>query len=73
MPEVEGVENKQFDVLKIVIIHYMDEHIEENTLCRVDVDSTVVERLVVRHLIDDFINDDGEQLSPQNRSSNDES
>ena len=42
----------------------MNEHIEDDTLCRLDVDLTIVERLVVHHVVDDFINDDDEQLSP---------
>ncbi|KAA0046615.1 uncharacterized protein E6C27_scaffold114G001620 [Cucumis melo var. makuwa] len=37
----------------------------EDTLCRVDVDPIVVKSLVVQHFIDNFINDDDEQLSPQ--------
>ena len=32
----------------------------------------MVERLIVRHVVDDFINDDEEQLSIQSGSSNDE-
>ncbi|KAL0559314.1 hypothetical protein IC582_003922 [Cucumis melo] len=71
--EVEDVENEQLDVLEIVVGHHVDEHIEDDTLCRVDVDPTMVERSVVQHLVDNFINDDDEQLSPQNRSSDGES
>ncbi|KAA0058327.1 uncharacterized protein E6C27_scaffold409G00080 [Cucumis melo var. makuwa] len=46
-----------------IIDHRVADHVEDNTLCRVDVDPTVVERPIVRHVIDDFINDDDEQLS----------
>ena len=53
------------DVLKIVVRHHLAEHIREDTLCRVDVDPIVVKSLVVQHFIDNFINDDDEQLSPQ--------
>ncbi|KAA0049899.1 CACTA en-spm transposon protein [Cucumis melo var. makuwa] len=35
----------------------MDGHIEDETLCRTNVDPTIVERSVVRHIIDDFIDD----------------
>ncbi|KAA0047387.1 (R)-mandelonitrile lyase 1-like [Cucumis melo var. makuwa] len=36
---------------------------------RLDVDSTMVERPIVRHVVDNFINDDDEQLSIQSRPS----
>ncbi|KAA0035151.1 ty3-gypsy retrotransposon protein [Cucumis melo var. makuwa] len=48
-----------------------DEPIEDVTLCRLDVDPTVVERLIVRQVADDFIDDDDEQLSHQSRSNDD--
>ena len=51
----------------------MDEYIEDATLCRPDIDPTVVERSVVHHVFYDFINDDDEQLSPQRESSDDKS
>ncbi|TYK25849.1 uncharacterized protein E5676_scaffold436G00610 [Cucumis melo var. makuwa] len=35
-----------------------------------DVDPIVVERSIVRHVVDNFINDDDEQLSVQSRSNN---
>ena len=50
----------------------MDEHIEDDTLYRPNIDSTMVEIPFVRHIVDYFINDDDEQLSPLNESSNDE-
>ena len=48
----------------------MDEHIDNDTLCMIQVDPTMVQRLNVRHVADDFIDDDDEQLSsPQNKPS----
>ena len=41
---MENVENEQLDVSEIVVGHHVDEHIEEDTLRRVDVDPTAVER-----------------------------
>ncbi|KAA0051844.1 uncharacterized protein E5676_scaffold609G00470 [Cucumis melo var. makuwa] len=41
-----------------------DERIEDDTLCRLDVDPIVVERLVMRHVANDFIDDEDAQLSP---------
>ena len=55
----KNIENEQFDVLEIFYGHRVDEHIKEDTLCRVGLDSIVVERPVVRHLIN-FINNDDE-------------
>ena len=46
----------------------MDEHIEDDTLCRPDVDPIVVKRSVVCHVADEFIDGD-EQLSHQSGSS----
>ncbi|KAA0062121.1 uncharacterized protein E6C27_scaffold89G004790 [Cucumis melo var. makuwa] len=51
----------------------MDEHIENDTLCKTEVDPTVVERPDVSHVAEDFIDDDDEQLSsPQSGSRDDE-
>ncbi|KAA0035027.1 hypothetical protein E5676_scaffold155G00610 [Cucumis melo var. makuwa] len=69
VPEVEDVENDHINVLEIVISHQVDDHIEDDTLCRIDVDPTIVERPVVRHVTDDFIDDVDEHLS---HASNDE-
>ncbi|KAA0036902.1 uncharacterized protein E5676_scaffold325G00090 [Cucumis melo var. makuwa] len=66
----EDVENEQLNVLKIVVGHCVDEHIEDDTLYRPDVDPTMVKIPIALHVIDDFINDDDEQLSIQ-RESND--
>ena len=41
----------------------MDDHIEDDTLCKTNVDPTIVERSIVRIVIDDFINDVDEHLS----------
>ncbi|KAA0035044.1 uncharacterized protein E5676_scaffold155G00800 [Cucumis melo var. makuwa] len=68
---MEDVGNEQLNVLKIIIGHCMDEHIKYDTLCRPDVDPTVMERPIVHLVVDNFINDDDEQLSPQSRSSGD--
>ena len=73
MPKVEDVENEQLNVLEIFRGHHVDEHIEDDTLCRAEVNPTVVERLDVCHVVDDFIDDDDEQSSSsQSGSSNDE-
>ncbi|KAA0055902.1 uncharacterized protein E6C27_scaffold319G00080 [Cucumis melo var. makuwa] len=51
-------------------------HIAARYRCRSlfwpDVDPTVVERSVIRHVADDFIDNDDEQLSHQSGSSDDE-
>ncbi|TYK07862.1 uncharacterized protein E5676_scaffold1933G00050 [Cucumis melo var. makuwa] len=52
--------------------HRVDEHIEDDTLCRPDVDPTVVEKSIIRHVADDFIDNDDEQLSHQSGSIDDE-
>ncbi|KAA0054014.1 CACTA en-spm transposon protein [Cucumis melo var. makuwa] len=61
--EVEDVENDHINVLEIVVSHRVDDHIEDNTLCRTDVDPTIVETPVVRHITDDLIDDVNEHLS----------
>ncbi|TYK11871.1 hypothetical protein E5676_scaffold177G00210 [Cucumis melo var. makuwa] len=63
MPEGEDIENEQFNVLEIDVEHRVDEHIEDDTLCRVEVDPIVVERSDVHHVAGNFIDDDDEQLS----------
>ncbi|KAA0032772.1 uncharacterized protein E5676_scaffold428G00170 [Cucumis melo var. makuwa] len=55
--EVDDVENEDLNVLEIVVSHQVDEHIKNDTLCKTDVDPTFVERPIVRHVNDDFIND----------------
>ena len=71
MYEVDDVENEQLNVLKIIYGHRVDEHIEDNTLCKTGIDPTIVERPIVRHVADDFIDGD-EQLLHQIGTSNDE-
>ncbi|TYK04774.1 uncharacterized protein E5676_scaffold68G00870 [Cucumis melo var. makuwa] len=61
MAKMEDVENEQLNALKIVVVYRVDEHIEDDTLCRLDIDPIVVERPVVHHVINDFMNDDDEQ------------
>ncbi|KAA0035038.1 CACTA en-spm transposon protein [Cucumis melo var. makuwa] len=60
--EVNNVTNEHLNVLEIVVSHQVDEHIEDDTLCRTDVDLTIVERPIVRHVTDDFIDDVNEHL-----------
>ncbi|TYK30898.1 CACTA en-spm transposon protein [Cucumis melo var. makuwa] len=62
VPEVEDVENDHINVLEIVISHRVDDHIEDDTLCKTNVDPTIIERSVVRHVTDNFINDVDEHL-----------
>ncbi|KAA0065870.1 nucleosome assembly protein 1 [Cucumis melo var. makuwa] len=70
--EVDDVKNQQLNVLKIVIGHRVDDHIEDDTLCILDIDFTMVERSIVPHIVNDFINDNDEQLSVQSRLSDHE-
>ncbi|KAA0056066.1 uncharacterized protein E5676_scaffold451G00840 [Cucumis melo var. makuwa] len=55
--KVDDVEDQQLNILEIVVGHLLLEHIENETLCRLDVDPIVVERTIVRHVVDDFIKD----------------
>ena len=72
MPEVKDIEDVQLNVLEIVIRYHVDKYIEDDTLCRPEDDPTVVERPDVRHVPNNFIDDNDEQLSPQSGSSDDE-
>ncbi|KAA0039105.1 acidic leucine-rich nuclear phosphoprotein 32 family member A-like [Cucumis melo var. makuwa] len=63
VPEVDDVENEHLNILEIVVSHQVDEHIQDDTLYRTDVDPTIVERLVVCYVSDDFIDDVDEHLS----------
>ncbi|KAA0054887.1 cytochrome P450 CYP82D47-like [Cucumis melo var. makuwa] len=47
----------------------MDEHIEDDPLCKPDVYPLVVERSAACHIVKDFIDDDDEQLSHKSGSS----
>ena len=60
---MDDVENGQLNVLEIVVGHGVDEHIEDDTLCRTDVDPIIIERLIVRYVANDFIDDGDEELS----------
>ena len=64
---MDDVEDQQLNVPTIVVCHRVAHHIKDNTLYKVDVDPTVVKRLIVRHVVDDFINYDDEQLFVQSR------
>ncbi|TYK11066.1 uncharacterized protein E5676_scaffold73G00520 [Cucumis melo var. makuwa] len=61
--EVEDVQNDHINILKVVVSHQVDDHIEDDTLCRNGVDPTIIERPVMRHVTDDFIDDVDEHLS----------
>ncbi|KAA0054539.1 hypothetical protein E6C27_scaffold24G003230 [Cucumis melo var. makuwa] len=63
VPEVEDVQNDHINILEVVVSHQVDDHIEDDILCRNDVDHTIVERPIVRHVTDDFIDDVDEHLS----------
>ncbi|TYK05686.1 uncharacterized protein E5676_scaffold98G001620 [Cucumis melo var. makuwa] len=63
VPEVEDVENEHINVVEIIVSHRVDDYIEDDTLCRTDVDPTIIERLVVCHVTNDFIDDVDEHLS----------
>ena len=69
---MEDVKNEQLNLLEIIAGYCVNEHIEDDTMCKPDIDPDVVERPVVTHVIDNFIDDDDEQLSHHNRSSNNE-
>ncbi|KAA0047170.1 uncharacterized protein E5676_scaffold109G00480 [Cucumis melo var. makuwa] len=68
---MDDVENEDLNILEIVVSHRVDEHIEDDTLCRTDVNPTIVKRPVVRHVTDDFISDVDEHLSHASGTSND--
>ena len=74
VPKVKDIENDQLNVLEVIVKHRVDEHvIEDDTLCKTEVDPTIVERPSVRHVMKNFINDeDDEQSSHQSGSSDDE-
>ncbi|TYK09799.1 CACTA en-spm transposon protein [Cucumis melo var. makuwa] len=46
VPEVDDIENEHLNVLEIIVSHRVDDHIEDDTLYRTDVDPTIVERPV---------------------------
>ena len=60
VPELKDTENDQINVLKIIVKHRVDEHIiDDNTLCRAEIDPTIVERAPnVCHVVKNFINDE---------------
>ena len=74
VPEVDDVDNEQLNIAKIVDDgHHVGETVEANTLCRPDADPTVVERSIhLNVIVDDFIDDEDDQLSHQSESSDDE-
>ena len=37
VPEVDDVEDQKLDVLEIIVEYHVDKHIEDNTLCTLDV------------------------------------
>ena len=58
MPELDDVKDQQLNVLEIIVEHCVDDHIDDDKLCKLDIDPTIVERPIVCHVVDDFINDD---------------
>ena len=48
---MEDVEDRQLNVLEVVVGHCVDDHIEDGTLCRHNVDPTIMNRLIVRHVV----------------------
>ncbi|KAA0039274.1 acidic leucine-rich nuclear phosphoprotein 32 family member A-like [Cucumis melo var. makuwa] len=71
--EVDDIESDDLNVLEIVVSHRVDEHIEDDTLCRTNVDPTIVERSVVLHVTDGYIDNVDEHLShASGTSDNDE-
>ena len=62
VPEVEDIENDQLNVIEIVIEHRVNKHvIEDDTLCRTEVDPIIVERPNVCHVVEHFINDEDDK------------
>ena len=61
---MEDIENEQLNILKIVLEHRADEHIDDDTPCKTKAGSTVGKRLDVRYIADDFIDDDEQLSSP---------
>ncbi|KAA0033049.1 uncharacterized protein E5676_scaffold121G00700 [Cucumis melo var. makuwa] len=70
--KVDDVENEHLNILEIVVSHRVDEHIEDVTLCRTNVDPTIIERPVVLHVTNDFIDDVDGHLSHANGTSDDD-
>ena len=58
VPELDDVKDQQLNVLEIIVEHCVDDHIDDDKLCKLDIDPTIVERPIVCHVVDDFINDD---------------
>ncbi|KAA0051730.1 CACTA en-spm transposon protein [Cucumis melo var. makuwa] len=67
--KLDDVKNEQLNVLEIVVGQRVDEHVEDDTLCRPNVTPSIIERPIVRHVTDDFIDDDDEQMSHQSSMS----
>ncbi|KAA0060195.1 uncharacterized protein E5676_scaffold767G00720 [Cucumis melo var. makuwa] len=72
LAEVDDVDNEHLNMLEIVVNHRVDEHIEDNTLYRIDVDPIIVEISIMHHVTDDFIDDVDEHLSEANETSDDD-
>ena len=71
MSGLDDLKNKQLNVLEIIVNHRVDKDIEDDTLCRTDVDPTIIKRPIMHHVTNDFIDDEDEQLSHQSGSSDD--
>ena len=48
--EVDDIKNEQLNVIEIVVDHRVDQHIEDDTLYKTDIDPTIVEKSVVHHV-----------------------
>ena len=72
LPKVDDVENEHLNVLEIVVSHRVDKHIEDDTLCMTKVDPTIVERLVVHHVTNNFIDDVDEHSSHESGANDNE-
>ncbi|KAA0054484.1 uncharacterized protein E5676_scaffold552G00380 [Cucumis melo var. makuwa] len=72
MPKMDNIDNEQLNVLEIVVSHQVDEYIEDDTQCKTNVDPTIVEKPIVRHVTDNFIDDVDEELSHKSGTSDDE-
>ena len=71
--KIDDVDNEQLNIVEIIDDrHQIGETVEDDTLCRPNVDPRIVERLIRSNVADDFINDENDRLSHQSESSDDE-
>ena len=60
---MDDVENEHLNVLEIAVSHRVDDHIEDDILCRTNVNPTIIKRSVVCPVTDNFIDDVDGHLS----------